>query len=382
MRIGLASLAGPGSAARTASPAIGLGVALLAAVVLIQSSLLAQVRDVAPRTAPALVFTEIPGDQGAAFDAALARAFGRPLSPKDYMRFPFATGRITAVRGVTVDRARVDPGDRWAYDNDISLSALGGEPRDAGVVSGRWWPANYGGPPLVAVSTDAARGGKLKVGDAITLAILGRQIDARVAVLRKVDLGGFGASFPIVIDEAALAGADLANVAIAKATRAEERRATRMLAASFPRVNVISVRDELAAASDLFSRLALAIRGAGAVAALAGLLVLVGAIAAGARRRAKEAAILKVLGADSAQILAAYGIEYGAVGLIAGIAGVALGYLAAWPVVVKVFEAKWSVDWTGVAALIGGAAILAGLGGLAAAAAALARRPAPILREG
>ncbi len=43
LRIGLANLAGPGSAARTAAPAIGLGVALLAAVVLIQSSLLAQV---------------------------------------------------------------------------------------------------------------------------------------------------------------------------------------------------------------------------------------------------------------------------------------------------------------------------------------------------
>ena len=42
-RIGLANLAGPHSAARTAAPAIGLGVALLAAVVLIQSSLIAEV---------------------------------------------------------------------------------------------------------------------------------------------------------------------------------------------------------------------------------------------------------------------------------------------------------------------------------------------------
>ena len=63
LRIGLANLAGPASAARTAAPAIGLGVALLAAVVLIQSSLLAQIREVAPSTAPALVFTEIPAEQ-------------------------------------------------------------------------------------------------------------------------------------------------------------------------------------------------------------------------------------------------------------------------------------------------------------------------------
>ncbi|MBS0410985.1 MAG: FtsX-like permease family protein [Proteobacteria bacterium] len=382
VRIGLANLAGPHSAARTASPAIGLGVALLSAVVLIQSSLLAQVAVVAPRSAPALVFTDIPGDQAAQFDAALARAFGRPLTQKDYLRAPFATGRIIKVRGQPVDREKIDRADRWAYDNDITLSAIGPEPPNAGVTDGAWWPSTYAGEPQVAVSLDAARGGNLKVGDQITLSILGREIDAKVAVLRKVDFGGFGASFPLVLDPAALAGADLRHVAIAKASKAEEDAATRQLGQTFPQVNVISVREQLEAATDMFGRLALAIRGAAAVAALAGLLVLTGAISAGAQGRAKEAATLKVLGAARAQILAAYAIEYGAVGLIAGVAGVALGYAAAWPVVVKVFEATWSVDWGGVAALVLGAAGLAAAGGLAAAAVAMGRRPAATLRAG
>jgi putative ABC transport system permease protein len=380
-RIGLANLAGPGSAARTAAPAIGLGVALLSAVVLIQSSLLAQVTRVAPRTAPSLVFSGLSASQGPAFDVALAAAFGRRLTPETYLRAPFASGRIVAVRGFPVDRARIDAADRWAYDNDISLSALGPEPLNAGVVEGRWWPANYAGPPLVAVAVDAAKGAALKVGDTITLEILGRRIDARVAALRKIDFAGFGANVPLVVDPAALAGAELRNVAIARATPAEERRATLALGRAFPNVTVISVREALAAAADLFDRLALAIRGAAAVAALAGLLVLAGAIAARAQARGREAAILKVLGASAGQILAAYAIEYGAVGVIAGLAGVALGYAAAWPVVVKIFEAAWSVDWTGVAALVGGAAVLAAGAGLLAALAALSRRPAPTLRS-
>jgi putative ABC transport system permease protein len=49
-------------------------------------------------------------------------------------------------------------------------------------------------------------------------------------------------------------------------------------------------------------------------------------------------------------------------------------------VVVMVFEATWSVDWGGVGALVGGACGLAALGGLLAAAQALSRRPAPVLR--
>jgi putative ABC transport system permease protein len=169
-------------------------------------------------------------------------------------------------------------------------------------------------------------------------------------------------------------------VAIAKASRAQEARVTRALAGGFPEVNVISVRDQLETATALFNKVALAVRGAAAVAALAGLLVLAGAIAARARERAREAATLKVLGASRAQILAAYVLEYGAVGAVAGAAGVLLGYAAAWPVVVRVFHAHWSVDWAGVAALLGAAAALAGVGGLLAAFQALSKRPAAALR--
>jgi len=380
VRLGLANLAGPRSAARTAAPAIGLGVALLAAVVLIQSSLLRQVSVVAPRTAPALVFTEIPGERGPAFDAAVAQAFGRKLTPDDYLRLPFVTGRIVSVKGKPVDRARIAESGRWAYDNDLQISAIGAEPKSAGVVAGRWWPADYRGPPLVAMSDEVAHAGGLRVGDRVGLSLLGRQIDARIAALRRIDVGGFGANVSVVIDAAALEGANLQNVAIAKATRAEESAVSRALGRAFPEVAVISVREQLEAAVDLFDRLVLAIRGAAAVAALAGLLVLAGAIAARAQARTREAAVLKVLGASRGQILRAYVLEYGAVGVIAGLAGVALGYAAAWPVVVKVFHARWSVDWGGVAALVGGAAALAAAGGVLASLQALSRRPAPALR--
>lgn len=380
VRIALANLAGPRSAARTAAPAIGLGVALLSAVVLIQSSLLNQISVVAPRTAPALVFTEIPGDRTMEFDAALARTLGRTLGEDTYLRAPLVSGRIVAVRGEAVDVETVPREVRWAFDNDVSLSAIGPEPPNAGVLHGRWWPANYAGPPLLALAREPAEGMGIRVGDTLTLSILGREIDAEVAVIRDVDFGSFGASFALILTPNALEGATPRHVAVAKATRAEEQRIIRALGTDFPEVNVISVREQLEAATELFDRVALAVRGAAAVASLAALLVLAGAIAARAQERTREAATLKVLGASRAQVLGAYVIEYGLVGLIAGAAGVALGYAAAWPVVVKVFEAEWSVDWAGVAALLGGASGLAAIGGLLAAFQALSKRPAPALR--
>ena len=379
VRMGLANLAGPRSAARSATPAIGLGVALLAAVVLIQSSLLNEVRVAAPETAPAMVFTEVPGARAAEFDRTIGQVLG-PLTSDDYQRWPFFTGRIVGTNGRRVDRESLPRDRRWAFDRDMSMALVDAAPPGARPEAGNWWPAGYRGPPLVALDADVARGAGLKVGDSLTLSVLGREIEARIAVLRRVDFGGFGPSFTVIVDPAALQGAVLTNVAIAKASKVQETQILRALASSFPDVNVISVREQLEAATGMFDRLAVAVRGAASVAALAGLLVLAGAIASGAQSRAREAATLKVLGASRGQILTAYGVEYGLVGLIAGVAGVALGYAAAWPVVTKVFRIGWAVDWSGVAALVGGAALLAAGGGLLAAFAALAQRPAPVLR--
>jgi putative ABC transport system permease protein len=380
VRLGLANLSGPRSAARTASPAIGLGVALLAAVVLIQSSLLAQVTEVAPRAAPSMVFTEIPGERSAAFDGLVNRAMSRPGEDR-YLRAPLLTGRIARINGAPVDLDKVAREERWAFDEDITFTALGPEPADANLTDGRWWPADYAGPPLVAMEVDAARGAGLKVGDTLTLNLLGRELDVRIAALRRVEWGGFGSTFALVLSPNAIEGANPRHVAIARATEAEEAALTGVLGRDFREVNVISVREQLDRAAELFDRLALAVRGAAAVAGVAGLLVLAGAIAAGARARAREAATLKVLGGSRAQILGAYLVEYGAVGLIAGAAGTLIGALAAWPVVTQVFEAEWSVDWTGVALLLGGAAAVAGAGGVLAALQALSKRPAPVLRE-
>lgn len=379
VRLGLANLAGPRSAARTASPAIGLGVALLACVVLIQSSLLAQITDVAPKSAPSVVFTEIPGERGIAFDSVVARVMNQP-GPDRYLRAPLITGRITRLKGEPVDLNKVRDDQRFAFDRDILLSALAGAPDDANVVSGQWWAPDYAGPPQVAMARDLAKAADLKVGDSITLQVLGREMDTRIAALRKVDPGGFGSGFLVVLDAHAIQGANPRSVAIARATPAEERALTQALAIDFRTVNIISVREQLESAAKLFERLALAIRGAAAVAGLAGLLVLVGAIASGVRERAREAAVLKVLGGSYRQILAAYLIEYSLVGAIAGLAGIALGAAGAWPIVTQVFKAQWSLDWSGIMLLLAGATGLAGVGGVAAALHALSQRPALVLR--
>jgi putative ABC transport system permease protein len=119
--------------------------------------------------------------------------------------------------------------------------------------------------------------------------VLGRDIDAKVAVIRHVDVGGFGAGFSLVLNPGALEGAQLRQVAIAKASRAEEAAVTRALGRDFPQVDDQSrSASSWRAATELFDKVALAVRSAAAVALLAALLVLAGAIAARAQERTRE----------------------------------------------------------------------------------------------
>ncbi|OYX36294.1 MAG: oxidoreductase [Caulobacterales bacterium 32-69-10] len=380
IRMGLANLAGPASAARTVSPSIGLGVALLTVVLILQSTLLAQVREIAPDAAPALVFTQIRDDQSAAFDQEVSRVLG-PLSPQMYRRMPMATGRIVRIGGEPVQMERIAANGRWAFDRDISLSAIGPAPPDANVVAGKWWPADYRGPPLLMINDEVGKAANLKPGDAVTLSVLGRELDAKIAGLREVEFGRFGASFPLILNPSALEGAALTQVALAKATQDQSARLDRALARGFSNVNVFNVREQLESASELFEQVSWGVRGAAAVVAVAGLLVLVGATAASAERRRREGAILKVLGATRAQALAASVVEYGAVGVIAATTGVLLGTAAAYPVVVFVFDFDWRFDWAVVGVLLPLTAVLTAVGGALAAIPALAQRPAPVLRR-
>jgi len=176
-------------------------------------------------------------------------------------------------------------------------------------------------------------------------------------------------------------GANLRNIAIAKTTKSQESAILAALGRDFPAINVISVRDQLDAATKIFDQLAWAVRGAAAVASLAGLLVLIGAIAATAQARTREAAVLKILGSTRLQILTAYCVEYGAVGVIAGLAGVMLGGAAAYPVIVLVFHTHWSIDWTGIVTVLAGVASAATIAGGIGAFSALSKRPAPALRS-
>ncbi|MGF1462391.1 MAG: ABC transporter permease, partial [Maricaulaceae bacterium] len=231
-RLALANLGGPGSVAPIAAPALGLGLALAALVTLVEVNLVRQVRDTAPQNLPALLFVRIPGAEAEAFDAKVAAELG-PQTPDSYLRLPVLTGRITTLKGEDLVREKVAESERWIL-GETQITILDALPENSEIEAGEWWPRDYAGPPLIALEGEAARGLGVGVGDRMGLRILGRQVEAEIAVLRTIDWGGFGAAVAIAFAPGTLEAANPTHNAVLRVAREDEDRVADALGRAFP----------------------------------------------------------------------------------------------------------------------------------------------------
>jgi putative ABC transport system permease protein len=129
------------------------------------------------------------------------------------------------------------------------------------------------------------------------------------------------------------------------------------------------------------TQLGTAIGVAASVAVLAGIAVLIGAIAAARRTRSYDAVLLKLLGATRGQVLFVQALEYAALALILSGLALAIGSAAGWYATTQIFELDWAPGWPVVLATVaaGGTGTL--VLGLLGALPVLAARPAAALRE-
>ena len=247
------------------------------------------------------------------------------------------------------------PEDAWALRGERGLTFSDAVPPGNVVSAGQWWKPRHNGPPEVSVDEDFAQAVELKLGDDVTFGVLGVEKTARVTSFRKIDWQSLGFNFVFVVSPDVLKDAPY-NLAATVSLRDEAARGPllRALVKRFPSSSVIEVGDVLVQARNLLGQVSLATLAAAGVAVLAGIAVLLGAIAAARAQRSYDTVILRVLGANRWQILAMAMAEYAALALVLGLVALALGSLGAWLVVVELFEFDWLPDWGAVLGTLGG----------------------------
>lgn len=373
LRWALSAIAGAKEGAGSVVLSLGLGLSVLAAVGQIDGNLRYAISGNLPDIAPSYFFVDIQRDQMPGFserltsDPAVSRIDSAPM----------LRGIITRINNRPANE--VAPG-HWVIQGDRGVTYSEDLPPRTRITAGEWWGKDYDGPPQISFAAEEAEEIGLKLGDEMTVNILGRDITGTITSFREVDFSTAGMGFVLSMNPAALRGAPHSFISTVYAEEAAEAAILRDLAGQFPNITAIRVRDAIDQVSDLLAGLAAATSYGALATLLTGFLVLIGAAAAGQTARVYEAAILKTLGASRRRILVSFALRSALMGLAAGIVALAAGIAGGWAVSRFVLDTDFSIIWPSALGIVGGGVAATLLAGLLFAWAPLSSRTARVLR--
>lgn len=376
-RMAIANLHRPGAATPQVVMALGLGLTLFATLAVVEANMRAQVDRTLPRTAPDFFFIDIPKADIDRFTAQIQAIPG--LKAVDVV--PSLRGPITKVNGVPARDVKAPPEAAWALRGDRGLTYTATLPEGNKVVSGAWWPADYRGPPAISLDDRIAKGLGLKVGDTLTVSVLGVEVTAQIANTRLVDWEALGFNFVMLFAPGTLESAPHTYMATVDVPPAQEASVFREIARDFPSVATVRMSSVFTQLGGLLTQIGAAVRGMASVTLMSGILVLVGAVVAGRQARSYDSVILKVLGATRRQVLSILVCEYALLGLATALVAMVLGLAGGWFVTTEILDFKWQLPLGLLVATVT-IGTLATIGfGLAGAWSVLSARPNAALRS-
>ncbi|MGR9451620.1 ABC transporter permease [Rhizobium leguminosarum] len=380
LRLAIGNIHRPGALTPSVVLSLGLGLALLVTLTLIDGNLRQQLTGRMNEGAPNFFFVDI---QSAEVDAFRDLVQGQAPKGK-LVEVPMLRGRIIAFNGEDVTKMNVPAAGRWVLNGDRGITYAETLPENAALTEGKWWDKDYSGEPLVSFSSEEAHELGLKIGDKVTVNVLGRNITAKIANLRRVEWESLSINFVMVFSPNTFRGAPhawLATLTDPSSTPAEDAAILKSVTNTYPTITSVRVKDAIDIVNQLVAQLATAIRAAASVALIASILVLAGALAAGNRARTHDAVVLKTLGATRAMLIRAFSYEYLILGLATAIFALIAGGVAAWFIVARIMRLP-STFLPDVAGLTLVTALVLTVGiGLIGTWRILGQKAAPVLRE-
>ncbi|MCA8956331.1 MAG: FtsX-like permease family protein [Planctomycetes bacterium] len=358
---GLTALARPGAGTLGGVVALGLGVAVVSTLWIVEHALSSGLRTLIPADAPTVFLVDVQPDQWEAVERELrAQGASRIVSA------PVVMGRLRAINGRPVRDILEQRGgqSRWTLTREQRLSPMATLPADSRVVAGALWSD----PNAAEISLERryARDMGVELGDVLRIDVQGVAFDLKLTSLREVEWRSFTLNFFVAVEPGVLDDAPGFRLAAARLPPEREQPLQNRLAQAFPNVAVLRVGPILDTVVGLIESMAVGVRLLGWFTVAAGLVILGGAIGATTLRRRREAALLKTLGATRRGVGVLMGIEFGMLGGLAGTLGAVGGSVLAWAFLTLLADLAfpWPL-WLVPAAAVGGALLAIGCGLLA-----------------
>lgn len=384
LRHGLANLYRPGNPSAALLAALGLGVMQIAAVYMVQRSIVGEMQTSTAANLPNLFLVDVSANE---VDGVRALLRGRPEIHGDLEFLPVISSRLLAIGQTPAAELKLQhmPKRLLSSLNLTWAPQADAPPPGDRVIEGRWWTAQEaadgGAHPLIAIERQQAARLGVHPGEQMTFAAQDDQFTATVAALYEPDSRHAFSRAEFVVPEAVLSGLPVIWYGGVHCDPHATSTLRRALYERYPTVTVIDVAATLETVRQVLLQITYVIQFLAAFSIFAGVVILASAIAGTRYRRIREVVVLKTLGATRPRIAGIFSVEFAVLGLIAGAAGLLFANVLARLLLRRVFHFDYSFQpvftilaWLGTGALTVAA-------GWLASHRVLGQKPLEILRQ-
>ena len=375
-RYGLANVARRGRDSAVQVVAFGLGITVLLLLTLVRTDLLDGWRNTLDDNAPNHFLINIqPQEIDAVATLFEINNIEKPIFT------PMIRARMSIINDESVkDREYPNESGKWFANREANLSWSIPLAASNEVIAGEWWSADYAGPPLISIEEDVASDTGVILGDRMTFVIAGREVEAEIASIRKVNWDSFQPNFFIVLSPGALD--DMPTTYISSMRIASEDQSFLIkLVRAYPSISVIDLGAILEQVRGIIEKASLAVQAVFMFTLAAGVAVLFAAVQSTIDERRFESAMLRALGAKRRVVFAGVMAEFAALGIAAGVLASAGASVLAYLVATRLFQLPYEFSPGLWLAGVSAGVFIVCISGYFAARSAVNSKPADVLRE-
>jgi putative ABC transport system permease protein len=313
--------------------ALALGLMALLLLTVIRGDLISAWRQSTPPDAPNRFVINIQPDQKADIERRLAAAgIAQPVL------YPMIRGRLIQVNDTPITgQTYVEDRARRLVDREFNLSTMRAPPPQNEIVAGRWYDDSK---PEASVEEGLAKTLGLKLGDRLRFDIAGRQVEATVTSLRKLEWGSMRVNFFVIMNPRLMQDMPQSWITAFHLTSAQARFGN-ALTRDYPNLTVVDIGSVLKQVQDVIDQVIAAVEFLFLFTLASGLLVLYAALVGSQDERIRESGLLRALGATRAQLSQSQWIEFALVGGLAGVLAATGAAAVGWALAKYVFSFDW-----------------------------------------
>lgn len=380
-RQGLSNLYRPHNQTTLLVITLGLGTAFIATLFFLQDLLVSRVTIAGSDDRPNTILFDIQTPQKEEV-RHVTEDYDLPV----IQEVPIVTMRLLEINGVGKLEAERDTTlgiPDWAYNREYRITYRETLIDSETITDGEWegdW--KQGDTIRISVAKGFAENLNLKIGDELLFNVQGAVLKTYIGSFRDIDWNRVQTNFLVLFPMGVLELAPQFHVLITRIQNTElSARYQQAIVRTYPNISIIDLELILQTLEEILGKIAFVIRFMALFSIGTGVLMLISSMVLSRYQRMKENALLRTLGATSAQLWKIAFSEYFFLGVIGSFTGLLLAFAFTMLLGKLVYDFVFVPDWIPALAIFTGVTLLTVTIGLLNSRSVLSQSPQETLRR-